>query len=222
MQSESIPYLLRLTIGYGHPKQRLGFLRRLHLVGIRRFAGVIVSPEPDHFLWELRRPLARIVRALAETEVKVIALHFQRIGETDVGQRPAAVLFQLQVLGTILKPNAQITVRFVQDFFGKILTAIRNRGIFFPLDAREAPDPGDDATKLIGHLPRRIEGANPAGRKARNRAAVSVLANIVFSFDLCEHFTVQKPDLAIAHGVVQRAAHGILKRPLPLVRIFFH
>src|SRR5580700_2051304 len=200
------PGLLGVAICDRYSKRWLRSLRRLHFISLRHFAGVIISPEPDHLLRELGRALARIVCALAEAEMKIVALQLQRIGETNVRERPASVTFQLQVLATVLQPHAQIAVRFMQNFLWKVLAAIWNRGIFLPLNAGKAANPGDHPAKLIRHLPRRIEGTNPARGKASNRAAVSVLADIVFGLDFCQHLPMQKPHIAIAYRVIKRAA----------------
>jgi hypothetical protein len=69
---KTVRALLGITVCNRYSKRRLGSLGRVHLKGLRRFAGVVIAPEPDHLLRELCRSLARIMCTLAETEVKVM------------------------------------------------------------------------------------------------------------------------------------------------------
>lgn len=94
--------LLGFTTSDRHSKQRLGFFGKFHLVGLRGFGGIVISPEPDHFFGEFCGAVAGIVRAFAETEMKVVVLQLQGVRQANVGQRPTAVAFELQIFGAVL------------------------------------------------------------------------------------------------------------------------
>ena len=121
-----------------------------------------------------------------------------------------------------MQPHANVALGLTQDFFWIILTSIRNIGIFLPLDADKGANPGDDAAELVGHLPGGVEGADSARRKPGDGVAVTIFAEVVFGRDLGENFVAQKARIAVADGIVERAAHGIFQIALPLVAIGLH
>ena len=84
---------------------------------------------------------------------------------------------------------------------------------------REAADPGDYAAEVVRHLPGGVEAADAARRKPGDGVAVCVFAQVVLCADLGEYFVAQKADVAVAHRVVKRAAHGVLEGAVPLVGI---
>ena len=86
----------------------LALLRRFHLVGLCGLGRIVISPEPDHLFGKFGRALAGVVRAFAETEMKVVVLQLQRVGQANIGQRPASVAVILLVLGAVLQPYAKI------------------------------------------------------------------------------------------------------------------
>ena len=107
-------------------------------------------------------------------------------------------------------------------FVGIVLAAVRIGRVLFPLNAGEAADPGDYAAELVGHLPGGVEGADATGGEAGDRVAVGVFAEIVFGGDLGEDFIAEEAGVAVAYGVIQRAAHGVFEGALPFVGIGFH
>src|SRR6266436_158691 len=214
--------LFDIAIGDRHTEYRLGLLGWFDFVGLSSFGGIVVPPEPDHLRRKFSRAVAGIVRTFAETKVEVIALELQSVGEAKVCQRPTAPTVQFEIFGAVLQPNANITLGFAQDLVWIVLAAVLHVWIFPPLDAAETANPRNDPAELIGHLPRRVEGADGARREAGDSAAVSILADIVFGSDLGEHFITKIASVAVAYRVIQRAAHGILQGALPFVRVGLH
>src|ERR1700754_4499920 len=89
------------------------------------------------------------------------------------------------------------------------------------MNAGKAADPRDDASELIGLLPRSVERADTTGGEAGDGATVGILANVVFGCDFGEDFIAQEARVAVADGVIERAAHGILEGAIPLLAVGF-
>src|SRR5439155_240039 len=81
-------------------------------------------------------------------------------------------------------------------------------------------NPGDGAGELVGHLPCGVEGSDTAGGKSGDGAAVAVFSEIIFCRDVGEDFVAKETWVAIADGVVQRAAHGIFQRAVPFCAVY--
>src|SRR5260370_6467423 len=212
-------WLFEVAICNRHTEYRLGLLGWFDFVGLIGFRRIVVAPQPDHLRREFSRPVAGIVRAFAETKMEVVALELQRVGKAEVGQRPAAPTVMFDVFGAVLQPNPNITLGLAQDLIWIVLAAVLHVWIFPPLDAGETTDPRNHAAELIGHLPGRVEGADATRREAGDRAAVSILADVVLGGDPSEHFIAKIANVAVAYSVIQGAAHGILEGALPFVRV---
>src|SRR5229473_2450571 len=156
-----------------------------------------------------------------EAKVEVVLLKLQSIGHAQVSERPVAIA-KVEIFGAILQPYTDVALRFAENLVWVVLAAIQHGRIFFPLDARVAANPGNDAAELIGHLPSGIERADSAGRESGDRAAVAVLAEVVLRGDFGEHFIAEKADIAIADGIVQGAAHRVFETTVPFLGICFH
>src|SRR5580765_6864888 len=115
--------------------------------------------------------------SLPIAEMKIVLLRFQRIGHSQVRERPIAVA-QIQVFRALLQPNANVAFWLPQDLIGIVLPAIRHSRILFPLNSAEAAYPGNHAPELIRHVPSSIEGANSAGGQTGNGPAVGILAQV--------------------------------------------
>src|SRR5271157_3875625 len=124
-----------------------------------------------------------IVRAFSKAKVEVVLGHLQRVCQPDIRQWPTSIA-DLHVPGTILQPDTNVSFWLSQHFFRIILSPVGIRRIFLPLNAGEAADPGNYAAELVGHLPRGVERADSSRRQPRDRPAVRVLADIVFSRDV--------------------------------------
>src|ERR1700739_315372 len=123
-QSSSGSILLCGAIEDGNPKQRLGTLARLHLEDLVGLGRIVFPPEPRQHLGELRFHLSGTLPALAEAEVEVIFGGFECVRQSDIVQGPASILWQLQIVGAILEPHANVPMHFMKDLVGIILAAI--------------------------------------------------------------------------------------------------
>src|SRR5260370_10897676 len=209
-------WLFEVAICNRHTEYRLGLLGWFDFVRVIGMRSLVLAPQPDHVRREFRRPVAGIVRAFAETKMEVVALELQRVGKAEVGQRPAAPTVMFDVFGAVLQPNPNITLGLAQDLIWIVLAAVLHVWIFPPLDAGETTDPRNHPAELIGHLPGRVEGADAARRKAGDRAAVSILADVVLGVALSEPFISQIASVAVAYGVIQAPPHAFLEVPPPL------
>src|SRR6185312_1215730 len=114
---------------------------------------------------------------------EVVGLELERVGHAQVGERPTAVARILLIVVPVLDPDADIAMGLVEDLFRVVLAAVGGAGVFVPLDAGEAADPGDDAAELVGLLPGGVEGSDAARGKAGDSAAVGILAEVVLRRD---------------------------------------
>src|SRR5580693_7332643 len=103
--------LLGVSIDNTHSEWRLGFFRLFHVVGLLGLGRVVVAPEPHHLGGKFGGAVAAVVGALAEAEVKIVSLELQRIGHTNVGERPAPVSIIFLVLRSVLHPDANVAFR---------------------------------------------------------------------------------------------------------------
>src|ERR1019366_5078809 len=143
--------LVGIPVEYLHAECRLGLLRCIDFECLRGLCGRVVSPQPGHLLGELRLAMTRIVASCSETEVKVVTLQFKRIGHAYIGEGPASVA-DFQVVGTVLKPDADVAARLAENFILIVLTTVCNSWSLFPLDAAEAADPGNYPAEQLRHL----------------------------------------------------------------------
>src|SRR5207248_3513309 len=60
------------------------------------------------------------------------------------------------------------------------------------------------------------------GREPRDGTAVSILAKVILAGDFGEDFVAKKAHVAIAHRIVQGAAHRVFERTTPVLRIGLH
>ena len=153
--------LVGVAVGDGDAEGWASGLGGILRVGLGGLGGVVVSPEPDHFFGELGGSLGLAVRADSEAEAEVVGLELEGVGHTDVCERPATVAVVLLIVVAVLNPDADVAVWFAENLFGIVLAAVGDGGVFVPLDAGEAADPGDDATELVGHLPAALKEAIP-------------------------------------------------------------
>lgn len=139
--------LLCSAIEDGNPKERLGAFAWFHLKNLAGLSRIVVPPEPCQHLGQLRFDLFGTVTALAKAEVEVVVREFESVCKADIVQGPASVLWQLQIVGAILKPHANVSVCFLKNLVGIILATIGHIRLHSPLNAGEAADAADDAAE---------------------------------------------------------------------------
>src|SRR5436305_12780858 len=98
---EFILCVLGFWVDDGYAEGWLGGFGRVLGEGFGGFGGVVPAPEPGHLLSELCTAFCRGMRALAEGEMKVVALELEGVSHADVGHGPGAVLWVLLVVASV-------------------------------------------------------------------------------------------------------------------------
>src|SRR5882757_5112477 len=124
---------LGVAVGDGYAEDGFGFFGRLDFKSLLDFGGVVVAPEPGHFGGKFGGAVGGVVSSLPIAEMEIVLLGFQCVGHAEIRQRPISVA-QVEIFGAVLQPDTEVAFRFAQNFVGKILAAIGNAGIFFPLN----------------------------------------------------------------------------------------
>src|SRR5688572_1863910 len=102
-----------------------------------------------------------MMRAASETEMKIVALQLQRIGELNVLQRPASRVGFL-ILRTVVHPDAQVTLGFAPNLERINVSAIELA--WLPLERRKAADDGVEAAEALRMIVGDGERGDAAGR----------------------------------------------------------
>src|SRR4051794_23716501 len=98
---------------------------------------VVAAPNPAKFFGCFNLSAKPGVGAIAEGEMKIIALAFEGVRHLDILKRPAAV-FVFKVFGAVLQPDPDVALRLFANFVGVGLAAVER--VRLPLNAGEAAD----------------------------------------------------------------------------------
>src|SRR3984885_6547601 len=103
-----------IAISYAHPIKRFVAFLRIHFVGLLRLSRIVVAPQPSQRFRQIDSSLRAIVGCFAEPEVKVIALHLERIRKLHGLQQPTPGLV-LDVLHAVALPDANVLSGLLAD-----------------------------------------------------------------------------------------------------------